>query len=694
MAEQNSGFLTRRRSWAFLYALALLVIVAAGFSYYHLEASRIRQEKAAELHAIGSLKISEITRWQEERIADIRILSGSRLFRDAVSQWPGSAELRGGLQQQLRLVCEAGRYANVFLIDTEGDVLISGRPAPDNLDIIAKQLVRKAAAGKDPVFGELHRAQDGMAFLNLAAAVRNDQDQPVAVVVLAIDPNDFLYPMIQSWPTPSHTAETLLVRRDGDSVLFLNDLRHLKDTALVLRVPLSDTSLPAVQAVLGKTGLFVGKDYREVEVLGDLAPVPGTPWFLVTKVDTSEIMAELHYRAIVALILAVVLSLTVAALAAYMYRSRQAAERQQIAEVLRTSAASLADAQRIAHTGSWQWNLENDTADWSEETFRIYGISPRTLTGHRASSLEWIHPDDRERVKQARADAMNGTSPYDFTFRILQPDGTEKTAHVLAEVVRNANGKPVLVRGTVQDITERQRLEDALLQRNAELLRFTYTVSHDLKSPLVTIRTFLGYLEQDLQKQDQGGIESDLGHMRRAAEKMSLLLDELLELSRVGRKMNPPEDISLQTLVAEAMDLVAGRITQRGVKVQVTDLPVTLHGDRVRLREVFQNLIDNAVKFMGEQPEPRVEIGAENTASETVLFVRDNGLGIDPRHQGKLFGLFEKLHPGTEGTGIGLALIKRIIEVHGGRIWAESAGPEQGSTFRFTLGKLKQPRGD
>ncbi len=239
-------------------------------------------------------------------------------------------------------------------------------------------------------------------------------------------------------------------------------------------------------------------------------------------------------------------------------------------------------------------------------------------------------------------------------------------------------------------ITERKQAEEALQRRNEEIVRFAHTVSHDLKSPLITIRTFLGYLENDLKQADTARVDTDLRHIRRAAEKMTHLLDDLLSLSRIGRKVNPPEDITLQAIVREALEMVAGQIAERQVQIQVSAAPVVLHGDRMRLIEVFQNLVDNAIKFMGEQAEPRVEIGVDTSRPEIVLFVRDNGLGIDPRHQSKLFGVFEKLHPGTAGTGIGLAMVKRIIEVHGGRIWVESAGPGQGTTFRFTLSRLKR----
>jgi signal transduction histidine kinase len=224
-----------------------------------------------------------------------------------------------------------------------------------------------------------------------------------------------------------------------------------------------------------------------------------------------------------------------------------------------------------------------------------------------------------------------------------------------------------------------------LQTKNAELTRFTNAVSHDLKSPLVTIITFLGYLEEGIRNQNTARIKMDMGYIRSAAEKMATLLDELQELSRIGRMMHDPVETPLQEIVREALALVAGRIAEKGVRVIVTEDPVILFGDRSRLVEVFQNLIDNAVKFTGDQAAPRIEIGAEKSGDEIVLLVRDNGMGIDPQHQEKIFGLFEKLDPRTDGTGMGLALVKRIVEVHGGRIWVDSQGPGLGTCFRFTL---------
>ena len=219
--------------------------------------------------------------------------------------------------------------------------------------------------------------------------------------------------------------------------------------------------------------------------------------------------------------------------------------------------------------------------------------------------------------------------------------------------------------------------------------RFTATVSHDLKSPLVTIQTFLGYLEQDLLANNHEAVAKDLAYVHGAADKMGVLLNELLELARIGHKQNPSVSVPLQMVVQEALILVAGQIAQRGVEVDVTKEPIWLFGDRPRLVAVFENLIDNAVKFLGDQSAPRVEIGMELIDGQIVLFVRDNGKGVDMRHQSKLFGLFEKLDPHTPGSGMGLAMVRRIIEIHGGKIWMKSDGEGFGTTFRFTLENTK-----
>jgi signal transduction histidine kinase len=228
--------------------------------------------------------------------------------------------------------------------------------------------------------------------------------------------------------------------------------------------------------------------------------------------------------------------------------------------------------------------------------------------------------------------------------------------------------------------------------RTAELDQFIYTVSHDLKSPLITIKGFLGLLEQDAATGDTERIKTDVTYISDAADKMERLLNGLLKLSRASRLTSPPQEVPWGELAREAVAMMSGQLHERGVQAKIApellqgDGP-TICGDRPRLLEALQHLLDNAAKFMGDQRDPRVEIGTRRDGAETVFYVRDNGIGIEPCYHERIFGLFDQLDPRTEGTGVGLAIVKRIVELHGGRVWVESGGVGQGSTFCFTLNR-------
>jgi PAS domain S-box-containing protein len=306
-----------------------------------------------------------------------------------------------------------------------------------------------------------------------------------------------------------------------------------------------------------------------------------------------------------------------------------------------------------------------------------------------------IAPESKDNVRKNYERHLAGEEiePYEYT--LINKAGKRIDAIISTKLIDYGGDTALL--GIVTDITERKQMEQEregfiaeLEAKNAELERFTYTVSHDLKSPLITIKGFIGLLESDLAKGDTEKLKTDLERISNATDQMKTLMDELLELSRIGRLVNPPESIALQQLVRETLESLAGIINDKEVTVDIpADLPV-ISGDRMRLLEVYQNVIENAVKFMGDQPKPSIEIGARQDNGETVLYIKDNGIGIDPRYQDKIFSLFEKLDTKMEGTGVGLALAQRIIELHGGRIWVESEGLGKGSTFCFTLPRESQ----
>lgn len=245
--------------------------------------------------------------------------------------------------------------------------------------------------------------------------------------------------------------------------------------------------------------------------------------------------------------------------------------------------------------------------------------------------------------------------------------------------------------------TEREKLinmlekqKEELEDKNAELTQFAYTVSHDLKSPLVTINGYLGYIEQDAVSGNMERLRRDTRRIQEAVNKMHKLLTELLELSRIGRMMNMPEDTPFVELVNNAVEIVHGQLESNQITLQIQPNLPTVRGDRQRLTEVLQNLIDNAAKYMGNQPDPLIKIGQNGEEDgKPIFFVKDNGIGIASEYHERIFGLFNKLDAKSEGTGVGLALVKRIIEFHGGRIWVESE-LGKGSTFYFTLPASQQ----
>ncbi len=235
---------------------------------------------------------------------------------------------------------------------------------------------------------------------------------------------------------------------------------------------------------------------------------------------------------------------------------------------------------------------------------------------------------------------------------------------------------------------ERQDLIDELERKNAELERFAYTISHDLKTPLVTIGGFLGLVRQSVERGDIHGVKSDLERIRIATATMERLLKDLLEHSRIGHLPVPNDEIPLDEVVTEVLGQAADRLDDAGIEVRrLSALPVVI-GHRGRIHEVVQNLIDNAIQFMGDESRPRIEIGVRHEPDDygaPILFIRDNGIGINPRHHQKIFGLFDRLHAETPGSGVGLAIVKRIVESHGGRVWVESRGRGSGTTFCWTL---------
>jgi len=318
------------------------------------------------------------------------------------------------------------------------------------------------------------------------------------------------------------------------------------------------------------------------------------------------------------------------------------------------------------------------------------GYAPEEIIGKTPFDL--MTPEDVKRVA-AEFDAIAEARK---TFDRLENENLHKDGRIL---VLETSGVPIFdahgnfrgYRGIDRDITERKQAEgerERLLKeldaKTTEMNRFTYTVSHDLRSPLVTVQGFVEMLREDLERNEKEKVESDLKFIENSATKMDLLLTDTLKLSRIGRVTNPPEDVPFGEIVQETLEQTAQQIKSSRLEISMVEDFPAVHVDQMRIVEVLVNLITNSINYMGEQPHPKIDIGYRIDDSETVFFVQDNGIGIDKSQHEKVFELFYTADKRGKGTGAGLAIVKRIIEVHNGRIWIESE-KGKGCTVCFTL---------
>lgn len=299
---------------------------------------------------------------------------------------------------------------------------------------------------------------------------------------------------------------------------------------------------------------------------------------------------------------------------------------------------------------------------------------------------EWVMTTWRNHLEVAR---RTGASFEPLEFNIRCKDGTFRTVLVgAASLGKSWQGNHLVILYDITERklieTERERLLKELTLRNTEMESFVYTISHDLKSPLITIDGFAKLLAKDLERGDKARAGESLKEIHKAADGMRHLIEDLLLLSRTGHVQGEPEAVDFQELLSDIRLRCASHIAREAATIRVASPLPRLLVDRARFGEVLQNLLDNAVKFHRDGVPPVVEVGAERYNGEVRLYVRDNGIGIEKRYQEKVFGLFQRLDTGREGTGVGLTIARRIVEQHGGRLWVESE-PGQGCVFWLTL---------
>ncbi|MDP3884233.1 ATP-binding protein [Hydrogenophaga sp.] len=361
-------------------------------------------------------------------------------------------------------------------------------------------------------------------------------------------------------------------------------------------------------------------------------------------------------------------------------------------------------AQRLARLGRIDTEVESGRPRWSSEVFRILGMVPDEEPREFEGLLAFAVPEDVADLRRSLAEGVEAGEELDVEFRVIGRHGQQRWVRCRG-VPACEDGRYTLPRScSVQDITlykmrieeKRQRNEELnqlvlertrkLEESNRALEEFSYALSHDLRSPLRHLAGYAHLIKENLAK---GSVDDSLNFCDRimqATDRMQSLIEGLLSFSRMGREGLNVERVDLDAMLREVVVGLHDDAGLRNIQWRIApDLPA-IQGDTVLLREVWINLLDNALKYTGHRDISEVEIGWHPHPDGPVFFVRDNGIGFDPAHAQKLFGMFQRLHsdPQFKGDGIGLALVRRIVESHGGRIWATSK-LNQGATFYFLL---------
>ena len=696
------------RPWRLIIAFIAFSITlgAVGLTIYDITAGTIKARENERLSVMTEFKKDQIENWLAEVRADMLVYIDSPFFVDALVRMATNFDgaIQGTISSRLEVLRKVHGYASAELHGLDGKLMAAaGEPGWYGNEYQAA--IRQAITQPGPVLLDLHhQGPTGPIRFGYVAAVRDSRfpNRPaVGVIVFSIDPSRSLYPMLGSWPTASTSGETLIVRRENEDALFLSPLRLRSGQPLSIRVPLSQTGVPAVQASTLGTGTYEGRDYRGIPVLTATRPVGGTPWMLLAKVDQDEVFAGVRTAGelcAAAIVLGVMVIGTVLVMA---WRHQRLLDRTQINQHLEVIAAAMPGAlfcYRHRHDGREHIPFISSGAR------DLIGLSPNTLCADSFAFLNTMLAPQRADFERSIAESAELLQPWHLQWRIAHPVKGERWIEGGAMPHLQADGSIVWY-GHLQDITDRKQMETdiadsyqqlSLAKENAEAANlakstFLANMSHELRTPLSAILGFSQLLELS-----QGGAELTLdqklfvSHIRENGKHLLALINDLLDLAKIdaGKLAMSLESVDLSELLAnlEASLHPFAKAADIAVSVDRAHGFPNVCADTTRLTQVLINLGTNAVKY--NKPGGRVDITCEQTGESLVrVVVADTGLGIPEDRRQELYSPFNRLGQEAspiEGTGVGLALSRKLTELMGGRIDFTSR-PGEGSRFWIEL---------
>jgi len=457
------------------FLLFTIVIIITGLLYSKTYEKNYRKEVEQQLSAIADLKISQMVAWRKERLSDAKLFYKNEAFTEHVINYlknPNDLDAKTNIQVWLNKVKTGYNYDAAFLCDTSciKRIIISERTecpktiiTPPKYDSLKLNKIVFQDFYLDDTIKKI--------FLNILVPItdKKNNNQLIAWVELRIDPDMYLYPLINIWPTPSKTAETLIAKRDGDSAEYLNTLKFRKNTALKLHIPLNRKDILIVKAVLGEKGIVEGLDYKGDEVIGYARPVPNAPWFMVARMNKEELFEPLKEKQLSLLVFIVSLILVLGSVGAFLWWQqiiKNYKDKVAAAAAIIKKEESLQFALETTKSGAWDLNLLDGTASRTLMHDQIFGYESLLPKWTYEMFLEHVLPEDRPEVERSFGEAIATVSDWNFECRILRADGELRWISANGGHKKNQEGKPSLMSGLVHDITIRKQAEESLQIKN------------------------------------------------------------------------------------------------------------------------------------------------------------------------------------------------------------------------------------
>ncbi len=678
------GFLTATRGWIVLFCV---VALALAFFTHRQYTTSYREDVHARLHTIAELKAAEIAGWRRERVSDGQFFTGNEAviaLAQRVLGAGGDADAARLLLDLLGRMQRSHQYQRIALHDVEGRERLSSPSdgVPD--DGHMAEMVRVAVAGGQPAFLALHANNGELPNMTIVAPL-----QPgLGAVLIQVNPTIALGAIVRTWPVPAQTAETLILRRDGDEVMYLNSILGPSESDSMPRVPATRTDLADVQVTLGVRGTLDTYDRHGVPVVASMLPIEGSTWYLVVSQTQDELYGSLRARAVVLAVILVLLVVAGVGVLGFVW----SAQNRRLEEAERSHLSALQSMAQVVEASPvvlFQWRADAGwPVEWVSANVSRWGYSAEALMAGRPAFSELIHPDDVARVHQeVQRFTADGADAFVQEYRIRSADGRVLWLDDRTTVVRDAAGGVVRYEGTLADITERKDLHAQFVQsqKMETVGRLAGGVAHDFNNLLTVINGYAEFALSDIPPEDP--LHEMVQEIYDAGQRAAGLTRQLLAFSR--RQVVQPVSLDLN-VVAEQMHKMLQRLIGEDIRLTF-DLDPGLgpiRADAGQFEQVIMNLAVNARDAMPEGGTLVVTTrNLDEPSGQIMLAVADTGCGMDEATQQRLFEPFFTTKQLGQGTGLGLATVYGIVTQAGGRIEVSSA-VGRGSTFRVYLPRL------